>query len=93
MIKARVVEDKKTRMVLELEGTDHTLCNSLKSELWKDSHVKISGYNIEHPLIGVPTLIVETDSSESPRKAVTDALKRLRGLNERFKADITKALR
>jgi len=78
-----VVEKSKKKFVFELVGADHTFCNALKRELWNDKSVKVSAYNIEHPLIGIPKFIVETDDKE-PEKVVTDAVKRLQKKNEQF---------
>ncbi|MFH0978283.1 MAG: DNA-directed RNA polymerase subunit L [Candidatus Woesearchaeota archaeon] len=93
MVEVRILEDKKTRLVVELEGADHTVCNSIKQELWNDPHVKISGYNLKHPLVGIPTMTIETDSTEAPKKALTEAIKRLKKVNESFKEKISKELK
>jgi DNA-directed RNA polymerase subunit L len=93
MVEIKVVEEKKNRLTVQLEGADHTLCNSLKAELWNDSHVKLAGYNINHPLIGIPTMIIETDSGETPKKALVEAAKRLKKINEKLGKDIVKELR
>lgn len=93
MVDIRILEEKKNRIVVEMPGADHTLCNSLKAELWNDDHVKVSGYHVKHPLVGNPTMVIETDSEESPRKALTEAAKRLKKLNEGFKKEISKELR
>jgi DNA-directed RNA polymerase subunit L len=79
----KVVENKKNRLVIELSGTDHTFCNALKKELWNDKSVKVSAYNIEHPLIGIPRIILETEDKE-PKKVLSDAIKRLDKKNEQF---------
>ena len=92
-MKIKVVEDKKTRLILEVEGESHTLCNALKKELWNDSHVKAAGYNISHPYVGVPTLIVETDTQKSPRKALEDAAKRISKEAESFNQSFSKAVK
>jgi len=93
MVEVKILEDKKTRLAVELEGADHTLCNTLKKELWNDSHVKATGYSIKHPLVSHPVMIVETDTNESPRKALVEGVKRLKKINESFKEKITKELR
>lgn len=79
----RVVEKSKKRFIFELIGADHTFCNALKRELWNDKAVKISAYNIEHPLIGIPKFIIEADDKE-PEKILVDAVKRLQKKNEQF---------
>lgn len=76
-MKINVLEDKKTKFVFEVEGENHTLNNLLTKQLWKDSHVKVSGYNISHPLVGVPKVTVETDGAD-PRKVLADAVKKMK---------------
>ncbi len=75
-----VVEDKKKRLVFELKGEGHTLCNALREELWNDKSVTVSAYNISHPLVGIPKFIIET-SGKSPKKALKDAISRLKKTN------------
>jgi DNA-directed RNA polymerase subunit L len=79
----KVIEKEKKRLVFELVGSDHTFCGALKKELWSDKNVKVSAYNIEHPLIGIPRFIIETDDKD-PDKALLDAVKRLEKKNESF---------
>ena len=92
-MKLKILEEKKKRMVLEIKGETHTFCNALKKELWNDSHVKAAGYNIPHPYVGVPKLIVETDGSESPKKALIEAAKRLQKNADKFKSVFSKGVK
>jgi len=82
-----VLEKKKHRFVFELPGADHTLCNSLKTELWNDEDVAVATYVIKHPLLAVPKFIVETKSGDA-RDAVLAASarvqKRVKGLQSDF---------
>jgi DNA-directed RNA polymerase subunit L len=80
----KILEESKDFLKLEIIGEDHTLANALRKELWNDSHVKIAGYNIEHPLIGSPILMVDTDGKEDPKKALFGAADRLKKLNLEF---------
>lgn len=75
-----ILEDKKKRLVFELKGEGHTLCNVLREELWNDKAVTVSAYNISHPLVGIPTFIIET-STKDPKKALKDAIDRLKKKN------------
>ena len=84
----KVLEEDDSKLRFELVGEGHTLCNALREELWNDEHVKYAAYAIKHPLIGVPEFIVETDGKKSPRKALTDAAKRLKKINESFSDEI-----
>lgn len=79
----KVVEKSKKKLVFDLVGADHTFSNALKKELWNDKSIKVSAYNVEHPLIGIPRFIVETDDKD-PEKALLDAVKRLQKKNEQF---------
>ena len=82
-----ILEDKKARFVFELKGEDHTLCNALRQELWNDSKVTVSAYNIRHPLVAIPKFIVETKGKD-PKKAVKDAIKRLKERNAELKKQV-----
>ena len=79
----KVIENNKKRLVFDIIGADHTFCGALKKELWNDKSIKVSAYNIEHPLLGVPRFIVETDDKE-PQKTLLDAIKRIQKKNEQF---------
>ncbi|GIU69717.1 MAG: DNA-directed RNA polymerase subunit L [Candidatus Woesearchaeota archaeon] len=79
----KVIEKSKKKIIFDLIGADHTFSNALKKELWNDKNVKVSAYNIQHPLIGIPRIIVETEDKE-PEKALIDAAKRLQKKNEQF---------
>ena len=89
----KILDDKKNKLVIEAKGIDHTLCNSIKTELWDDKHVKIATYSIRHPQISVPQIIVETDGEESPKNALINAVQRLQKNNARFKKEFTSAIR
>jgi len=73
----KVIEDGKNRLVFEIPGEDTTLCNVVKAELNQDKHVKAASFKVEHPLIGVPKMMVETDGEETPRAAIAAAVKRI----------------
>jgi len=85
----KVIEKSKKRLVFDLVGADHTFSGALKKELWNDKAIKVSAYNVEHPLVGVPRFIVETDDKD-PEKVLLDAVKRLEKKNESFLEDIKK---
>ena len=83
-----VLEEKKKKMVFELKGENHTLCNVLREELWNDKAVTVSAYNISHPLIGVPKFIVETDGEKEPRKALKETITRLKKKNAEIREQL-----
>jgi len=87
-----IKEEKKNKMVFELNGVTHGFCNVLKKELWNDDHVKLAAYKVDHPLTGVPTFTVETDGSVSPKAILTKAIDRLSKKSSDLKKKIAKAL-
>ena len=72
----KIIEEKKNRIVFEIQGEDHTLANLLRKELWNDEHVKGAAYTIDHPEVGQPRFILETDGAD-PKKTLQAASKRL----------------
>ena len=89
----KILDDKKNKLMVEVKGVDHTLCNALKEELWNDKHVKIATYSIRHPQISVPQIIVETDGEVSPKNALINAVQRIHKTNEKFKKEFSAAIR
>jgi len=79
-----VLEKTKKKLIVEIKGVDHTFCNALKKELWNDKAVTVSAYNIDHPLVGVPKIIVETNGTKTPEKALEAACARLDTKNKEF---------
>lgn len=88
----KILEEKKNRLVFALEGDTHTVTSALRAELSTDEHVKAAGYHIEHPLVGHPYFIVETDGA-NPRKTVTAALKRLAKQADKLGSDAASELK
>ena len=90
MMELSVIEETPKRFVFEVKGQDHTLFNLIKSKLWENKHVKVATYNIAHPLVGVPRMIVETDGEAKPRKVVSDASEAARKDVVEFKQELKK---
>ena len=87
-----VLESKKNKLMLEIKGEDHTFCNMLKEELWNNKHTKAASYYIKHPLVGVPTLVLETDG-EDPVKMLQAAAKKLGKDLDKFKDIFSKEVK
>ena len=89
----KVIENTKSKLVFELAGEGHTFCNMLVKELWTDANVKTAAYKISHPLIGIPTVIVETNTKATPKEVLKEAVDRLKKGNDEFRKKFTKAIR
>ena len=87
-----IIDDKKNKLIIEIKGVDHTLCNTIKSELWADKHMKVGTYSIRHPQISVPQMIVETDGEETPKMALINAVQRLQKNNSKFTKEFLKEI-
>lgn len=85
-----LVEKSKTKLLFKVEGAGHTLCNIITKELWQDEHIKAAGYNVSHPLVDVPQMLVETDGKEDPKAAVIDTIKRIKSNNSKLLKSIDK---
>jgi len=92
-MEVKILEEKKNRLTIEIKGESHAFCNALEKELWNDSHVKLAAYKIEHPLVGIPTMVVETDGKETPKKAFIEAAKRLSKEVDKFKSVFLKGVK
>jgi len=84
----KVLEEKKSKLIFEVEGMGHTFLNILKNELWNDNHVKVATFNIRHPIISKPKFILETDGG-SPKSALIGAVGRLKKYSDKFKKEVS----
>ena len=87
-----IIKEDKTKLEIEIVGEDHTLCNALRRELWKNKDIKAAAYNIEHPLVSQPRFIVQTNK-EDPKKALIKASESLNDEFKKFKDLINKQLK
>lgn len=85
-----VIENKKARFEFELVGANSTVCNAIRKELWNDEKVKAAGFNIHHPLVGEPKLIVET-TGKAAKDSVLDAIARVKKDIKKVSKDFAKA--
>tara|TARA_Y100000310_G_C20693001_1_gene823607 strand:- start:4528 stop:4806 length:279 start_codon:yes stop_codon:yes gene_type:complete len=88
-----ILLEKKNKLIVQVKGGDNTLCNALREELNNDTHVKNTGYTIRHPLVGIPRLIVETDTSSNPKKALLAAAQRIKKNNDSLKKAVMKSVK
>ena len=87
-----ILEESKDVLKIKIIGETHTIPNELRKELWNDSHVTVSGYSLEHPLIGSPVLILETDGKEDARKSLSGAIERIKKRNKELRESFNRAI-
>lgn len=86
-----IKEQTKNRLVLKIHGADHTICNILKQELAEQKGVVAATYTIDHPLVGVPLFVLETEGNLAPKSAIQTALDALAAKNKQFLSAYKKA--
>jgi len=72
-MKLTVLEKKKDKWKLEVDGEDHTLLNLLRENAWKE-RAKQATYMIKHPYLSKPEITV---IGPNPKKILADAAKRI----------------
>ncbi len=70
----KFIEDKKSSMIADLSGEEHTFPGLLCWALLQDPKVTVAVYDIPHPLVGTPRVYIKT-KGEEPRAAIKKALK------------------
>jgi DNA-directed RNA polymerase subunit L len=88
-----VIEKSKNKIIIEVRNENHTLCNALKDELYNDDAVKSAGYFIKHPVLGIPTMVVETKQGTDVVDAIVEAGKRLKKTNAKFLKEFEKEIK
>ncbi len=68
-MKLNVLEKKKDKLKVEVEGEDHTLLNVLRENAWKQKADQAS-YMIKHPYLSKPEVTVR---GANPKKILADA--------------------
>ncbi len=84
-----ILKDSKEKLEIQLKGENHTFCNILRKEIWKDKTVKLAAYQIEHSLTGNPVLTIE---GKNPKKSLKEAIKNLKKTNKEFLTKFNKSL-
>jgi len=68
-MKLKKLEKTKDKLVVEVQGEDHTLLNLLRENAWKKQADQAS-YIIEHPYLSDPKIIIR---SKDPKKILVNS--------------------
>ncbi len=66
-----ILREDKDMLEVEFTGEGHTLCNLLRKKLWEQKDIKSSSYQIKHPQVSEPVILVQ---ASKPRKALLAAI-------------------
>ncbi len=86
-----VLKEEKNRIEFEIIGEDHTLCNAIRNELWNQENIEASAYNIKHPLVSNPIMLVETNKGD-PKTALINAISSLKKHIKELKDSFSKSI-
>jgi len=87
----KILNEDKNRIEFEVIGEDHTLCNAVRNELWNQDNVNVSAYNIKHPLVSNPIMLVEVSKGD-PKTALNSAVSSLKKQIKELKDIFSKKL-
>lgn len=88
-----VLERGPNKIVIEVDGEGHTLCNLLEAVLLEDDDVEIASYNISHPLVSKPIITVKTRGNKSPEAALKEAVKKILERGSLLRREFEKAFK
>lgn len=81
----RVVSSDSKKLVLEIEGEDHTLGNMLMKEALRHPGVNYASYRVSHPLRQMVEFVLVVKEGENPGRVMLDVINSLRRQLEEFK--------
>ena len=83
----RVLKQDKDYVELEVIGEGHTMCNVIRKEIYNEKGDVVAGYNIAHPIVSNPKMIIKGDK---PLKLILSAIDRLKDKNKELKSKLKK---
>jgi DNA-directed RNA polymerase subunit L len=92
-LKINVLKKTKNELKFEIEGEGHTFCNLLQHALLEDKSVEMAGYDVPHPLVGIPIFQVRIREGRSPERAILKAVERIGQDSNEFLKEFEKAIR
>ncbi len=75
-MEVRILTDKKNELELEFIDADRGLIQYLSDELNKKEEVEFAAYNLEHPIVSNPVLIIKAKDPKKMLKEVLDELEK-----------------
>lgn len=87
-MKLVILENKDNKMVLEVQGEDHTFLNILKECAWECGCDQAS-YIIEHPYLSQPKFIIR---AKNPKKVLENAAQMIIEQTKEFENEFNRVL-
>ena len=88
-MEVKILKEDKELIEVEIAGEGHTLCNVLRAELWNFDDTSFASYNLKHPLIGTPVLVLKIKKGK-PRKLLLDSVDSIKVKTKELRSLLTK---
>lgn len=70
---------------IELPEEDHSLANLIVKLALNKRGVEYASYTIDHPLIGVPRIVIRTSGELNPAEILREILEEIRDMSREFR--------
>ncbi|MFQ5648144.1 MAG: DNA-directed RNA polymerase subunit L [Candidatus Aenigmatarchaeota archaeon] len=85
----KVLEKKKSKLIVEVRGASYTLLNVLREKAW-EAGAKQATYKIEHPYLARPKIVIQ---AKEPKKVLKAAAQRVADEAKEFDRVFSRALK
>jgi DNA-directed RNA polymerase subunit L len=92
-MKVVVLNKSENMLKIEIQGSDHGLCNLLQKKIILDKNVDLAGYDVPHPLASSPIIYIRMKGNFKPEDTLIAAAEKAIADNEEFGKELAKALK
>jgi DNA-directed RNA polymerase subunit L len=92
-MKVVVLNKSENMLKIEIQGSDHGLCNLLQKKILLDKNVDLAGYDVPHPLASSPIIYIRMKGNFKPEDTLIAAAEKAIADNEEFGKELAKALK
>jgi DNA-directed RNA polymerase subunit L len=92
-MKVVVLNKSENELKIEIQGSDHGLCNLLQKKILLDKNVDLAGYDVPHPLASSPIIYIRMKGKFKPEDTLIAAAEKAIADNEEFGKELAKALK
>ncbi len=85
--------EKGNELKIEIQGSDHGICNLLQKKILQDENVDLAGYDVPHPLASSPIIYIRMKGDYKPEDTLIAAAEKAFADNEAFGKELAKALK
>ncbi len=83
---------EKNSIEIDIKGEDHTFCNLLTEKLQHDPNVEYAAYDISHPYVAHPKLLVRVKGKKKPQNIIAKAAEDIKNDNKEISTIFKKVI-